>query len=385
MNKDKSVANWLFLCCLMIFAMVVIGGLTRLTGSGLSMVKWSPLLGWLPPMDETTWQQVFDYYKTSPEFQKINWEMDLEGFKGIFWLEYIHRLMGRLVGVVFLLPFFYFLVKKRLGGSLKPKLITMFILGGLQGGMGWYMVKSGLMDSPHVSQYRLTVHLGFAFVIFAYMFWVALGLYFGERAETRANLKGFRGYVIGVTGLIFLTVLSGGFVAGLDAGLAFNTFPLMNGRWIPGDYLLLQPAWLNPFENLAAVQWDHRFLALLTLLNVLFIWLIAFKGKERPVGEPVDVESLTGTWKKNTILFIKLIGVLFLWMLPFVEHIRPRTLRAINLLLGMVVVQIGLGVATLLYFVPVSLASIHQAGAMVLFTLALFVTHQLRHEPHPDD
>ena len=340
-RTNKNIAIWLFVCCAMVFLMVVIGGLTRLTGSGLSMVKWSPLLGWLPPLNDTAWQQVFDYYKESPQFLKVNYHIDLEGFKDIFWLEYIHRLLGRLVGVVFLLPFLYFLVRKQLAGSLRPKLAIMFILGGLQGVMGWYMVKSGLVNNPQVSQYRLTAHLGLAFIIHAYMFWVALGLYFGERPSGRpVAAPGLAALAGWLSGLVFLTVLSGGFVAGLHAGLAFNTFPLMNGRLIPTDFLLLEPVWHNFFENIATVQWDHRLLALLSLTGVIVLWLLIRKGR-----------------------------------------VHPRVRFGGHLLLAMVLIQLGLGIATLLTFVPISLASIHQAGAVVLFTLMLFVTNRLRHEP----
>ncbi len=199
----KAIACWLFACCTMIVVMVVIGGLTRLTGSGLSMVQWDPVLGWLPPLNETEWQNVFGYYRESPQFMKVNWGMTLEGFRSIFWLEYVHRLIGRLTGVVFLLPFLYFLVRRRIDRPLAWQFAMMFVLGGLQGGVGWLMVKSGLVDIPHVSPYRLTAHLGVAVALYGYMLWVALGLFFGQRTRhppTTGN--GLRRSSAVLTGLI---------------------------------------------------------------------------------------------------------------------------------------------------------------------------------------
>lgn len=335
----RPVARWLFLCCAFILLMVIIGGLTRLTGSGLSMVQWAPLLGWIPPMGEADWQEQFAYYQRSPEFMKVNWEMTLEGFKSIFWLEYIHRLIGRLTGLVFLLPFLYFLVRRRLDRPLAWQFALMFILGGLQGGMGWYMVVSGLVDDPRVSPYRLTAHLAIAVLLYAYMLWVALGLYFGERAIRPATPHhGFRRLAALLTGLIFVTILSGGFVAGLDAGMAYNTFPLMNDAWIPEGIFLMEPLYLNFFENLATVQWDHRLLATLVFCAVCAFWWFA---RRHPLANAAGV--------------------------------------ARHLLLGMVVVQLLLGITTLLWMVPTPLASAHQTGAVVLFTIALFITHRLYH------
>ncbi|MBF0185751.1 MAG: COX15/CtaA family protein [Magnetococcales bacterium] len=323
----------------MILLMVIIGGLTRLTGSGLSMVQWAPVLGWLPPLNEADWQETFALYRQSPEFLKINWEMTLTGFKSIFWLEYIHRLIGRITGLVFLLPFLYFLFKRRIDRPLAWQFAIMFLLGALQGGMGWYMVKSGLVDNPHVSQYRLTAHLGIAVFLYAYMLWVALGLFFGQRQRTAGHVAHpLQNRAIALTSLIFLTILSGGFVAGLDAGMAFNTFPLMNDDWIPEGILFLQPAYLNLFENIATVQWDHRLLA-----TLLFFLVIAF-------------------W----------------WNLRATELSKPAQL-ARHLLLLMVIMQVALGISTLLLMVPTPLASAHQTGAVLLFTIALFLSHRLYH------
>ncbi len=335
----KPVAYWLFACSAMILLMVIIGGLTRLTGSGLSMVEWAPVVGWIPPINEADWQNLFAQYRQSPEFLKINWEMDLEGFKSIFWLEFIHRVVGRLTGVVFLLPFLYFLGKRRIDRALAWQFVLMFLIGGLQGGMGWYMVKSGLVDNPHVSQYRLTAHLGIAVFLYAYMLWVALGLYFGQRQRS-SNLPKhpLLGRTMALTALIFLTLLSGGFVAGLDAGMAFNTFPLMNDEWIPEGIFFLQPAYLNFFENIATVQWNHRLLATVVFLSVSAYW---WTTRRYALSKPVAM--------------------------------------ARQLLLLMVVIQVTLGIATLLLMVPTPLASAHQTGAVLLLTLSLFLTHRLYH------
>ncbi|MBF0368808.1 MAG: COX15/CtaA family protein [Magnetococcales bacterium] len=337
-ENHRHIAIWLFISCGLVFAMVVLGGVTRLTGSGLSMVNWAPIMGWLPPMTHEAWMETFAAYQLSPEYQKINTGMDLEGFKGIFWLEFLHRLLGRTIGLVFLLPFLFFWLTKRIPAGLTPQLLIMFVLGGLQGVLGWYMVKSGLVHDPHVSQYRLTAHLGAALVIHAYMFWVALGLWFQGDAASEGEDNaggGMRVVAIFMALLIFITALSGGFVAGLDAGLVYNTFPLMDGDWMPADYHALEPMMLNFFENPAAVQWDHRVLAMLTALGVLGLWLIG-------------------------------------WLLEFEGRLR----LGLNLMLAVVGIQVILGITTLIFYVPIPLASAHQAGAVVLFTLALFNAHQ---------
>lgn len=340
-GSHRAIAVWLFVMCALVFGMVVLGGVTRLTGSGLSMVNWAPIMGWLPPLNQAEWMAAFTAYQASPEFNLINIGMDLEGFKGIFWLEFLHRLLGRTIGLAFLLPFLWFLIRGKIERGMAPKFFFMFILGGLQGVLGWYMVKSGLVKNPHVSQYRLTAHLLAAFAIFAYMFWVGLGLWFKGRAPIRGiDHRGLARLARLVTWTIVVTVTSGGFVAGLKAGLAFNTFPLMNGRLVPDGFLMFTPAWRNFFENIATVQWDHRFLAL--LLSLLILWL----------------------WRRSRSFDL------------------PREARlGINLMLGMWLIQISLGITTLLFYVPVPLASAHQAGAVVLFALGLFVNFHLRTDP----
>ncbi len=337
-QAQRPVALWLLVCCAMVFAMVVVGGLTRLTHSGLSMVEWDPIVGAIPPLNLAQWTETFAKYQQTPEYLKINRGMSLEAFKSIFWLEYYHRLLGRSIGIVFLVPFLYFLLRRRIPRTQVPKFLGMFVLGGLQGLLGWYMVKSGLVDNPHVSQYRLTAHLALAFIIYSYIFWVALGLLSPQPQHKGGSaVQRLRFYSLGVSALIFIMVLSGGFVAGLKAGLAFNTFPTMNGDWLPPGLLALRPMWHNFFENLATVQFNHRMIAYLLAMVIPLFW-----------------------WRTQSI------------------KLPARTRLAIHLLLGMLAVQITLGITTLLFFVPVTLAAAHQAGALVLFTIALFVNHELR-------
>ena len=336
--NQKPIAIWLFICCATVFAMIVLGGVTRLTGSGLSMVEWEPIMGILPPLNQTQWEETFLLYQQFPEYKLKNAGMSLSEFKSIFWFEYAHRVLGRSIGVVFLLPFLFFLIKRRIDRKLSPKLIAMFVLGGLQGLLGWYMVKSGLVDIPHVSQYRLTAHLGLAVVIYFYMLWVALDLLYPKIDDDAkyANRK-LASFSLLVTVTIFFTILSGGFVAGTRAGFAYNTFPLMGGQLIPVGLLELSPAWRNFFENVTTVQFDHRVLAVLLLAMVLVLW-----GK------------LTRSQQ--------------------VSRVRAGG----HLLLAALAVQIALGISTLLLIVPVTLAAAHQAGAIVLFTASVFLSHQLR-------
>lgn len=337
-NSQKPVAVWLLVCCALVFAMVVVGGVTRLTHSGLSMVEWKPIVGTLPPLSQADWDDVFGKYKLTPEYQKINSGMSLDEFKGIFWWEYFHRLLGRLIGLAFFVPFLYFLVRKRIDRRLGVKLAGIFMLGGMQGMMGWYMVQSGLVDNPHVSQYRLTAHLGLAFIIYAAMLWVALGILSPADAFRYRDSRGrsLLRFSAGISLLIFIMVLSGGFVAGIRAGLAYNTFPLMNGHVIPPEIFLLEPWYLNFFQNMATVQFDHRLIAWILAILVPVFWF----------------QSRRATLPDSTRL-------------------------ACNLLLLMLIVQITLGISTLLLVVPIHLAAAHQAGAVLLFTMAIWVTHEL--------
>ena len=323
----------------MVFVMVVLGGVTRLTQSGLSMVEWHPVSGWLPPTSEAAWRETFRNYQQFPEFRELNFTMDLAEFKKIFWLEYLHRLWGRLIGVAFFVPLVYFLARRRVDWRLGAKLGALFVLGGLQGGLGWYMVKSGLVERPDVSQYRLSAHLGAALVIYGYMLWVALGILFpepqappGRRVLWRSSLA--------VLALIFVTVLSGAFVAGTDAGFSYNTFPLMAGQWVPDGLFDVDPLFLNFFENITTIQFEHRLLA-----EALFAVIAVFWIKTRGAAP------------------------------------TARARRAVDGLATMAVVQIALGISTLLLVVPVALAAAHQAGALVLYSLAVWLVHELRPRP----
>lgn len=336
---QKPIAIWLFICCAMVFIMVVVGGVTRLTDSGLSIVEWQPVSGTLPPLSQSDWEEFHQKYQQTPQYQKINKGMSVDEFKSIFWWEYIHRVLGRLIGLVFFIPFVYFLVRKQIDKPLGIKLSGIFVLGGLQGLMGWYMVMSGLVDDPHVSQYRLTAHLGLAFVIYAAMFWVATDLLYDKTKSPHNHeaLQGLRRFSIGLSTLIFIMVLSGGLVAGIRAGLAYNTFPLMNGHFIPPEIFMLEPWYRNFFDNMATVQFDHRLIA----------WILAFL-------------------------------VPLFWFKARKYQLSNSARLACHLLLIMLTVQIGLGIGTLLLAVPLPLAAAHQGGAMLLFTAALWVNHKLR-------
>lgn len=337
-GAPRGVVPWLVLVAALVFFMVVLGGVTRLTESGLSMTDWRPVTGWLPPMTETAWQIEFDKYRASPEYQQINAGMSVEAFKTIFWFEYGHRLLGRIIGLAFFLPFMAFLAMRRLDRPLALRLTLLLVLGALQGVVGWFMVKSGLVDRPSVSQYRLAMHLALAFLIYGALVWTILGLRnvpdYGPAETGLARQRRMAGWLLA---LVSLTVVSGAFVAGLDAGRYYNTFPLMDGSLIPGDYQSGLAWWQNPFENLAAVQFHHRVLAFLTVLGVLAFWL--------------------ANRRKN-----------------LTRHTRTCLLA----LAFMVLVQAGLGIVTLLNYVPVWLGALHQAGALVLFTLAIMVLGSLR-------
>jgi cytochrome c oxidase assembly protein subunit 15 len=331
--QDRSIARWLLFVAAAVAAMVVIGGITRLTGSGLSMVEWRPLIGALPPVSQAEWQRVFELYQASPQYRTVNDWMGLADFQTIFWWEYLHRLWGRLIGAFFALPFLWFLVRGHIPRPMLPRLIGLFVLGGLQGLIGWWMVKSGLVSDPEVSQYRLTVHLSMAFLILGLLIWTALDLVMphagppNEAATAKSS--------IWVLALISLTVIAGALVAGTDAGKAFNTFPLMDGSLIPAGYNELSPWWRNGLENIAAIQLHHRILAIVTLVvTVWFAWTtIRARG---PASRPAHWLAIA------------------------------------------VVVQVGLGISTLITAVPVTLGALHQAGAVALFTAAVWCAHAAR-------
>jgi cytochrome c oxidase assembly protein subunit 15 len=316
----RTVAAWLLLCAAMVCAIVIVGGVTRLTRSGLSIVEWQPLAGAIPPLSESHWEELFTKYRETPEYKLVNRGMDLAGFKRIFWWEYIHRLLGRLAGLVYLVPFLWFLVRRRIDRPLAWKLWGVFALGAFQGALGWFMVKSGLVDDPKVSHLRLTAHLGVALAIITAQLWIAFGL-LRPREGPRSR------FALALVAVVFLMALSGAMVAGLRAGYAYNTFPLMNGHLVPPEWMLLEPWWRNFEYNMATVQLLHR----------AIFWLLA-------------------------------VLVPLAWW-------RSRWRASAHALLGAFALQATLGISTLLLVVPVGLAAAHQAGAVLLLVVAIYHAH----------
>ena len=329
------MAAWLFFCCGLIFLMVVVGGITRLTLSGLSITEWKPVIGIVPPMSAADWAAEFAKYQQIPEYQAVHFAMSLDEFKSIYYWEYFHRLLGRVIGVAFAVPFFWFLARRRLPRRLAPPLAGVLLLGFLQGLLGWYMVESGLADRVEVSQYRLTAHLALALTIYAAILWAALGIV--RRPSIPDAGPGWRCAAEAVLALVALTILAGGFVAGTRAGLTYNTFPLMDGRLVPAGYAQLQPLWLNWFENIAAVQFDHRVLATTTVTAILLLWAAGLRA-----------------------------------------NLPGPALKALHALLAAAVLQLALGISTVILVVPVPLAAAHQAGAVLLLTAATVFRHTLR-------
>ena len=345
-GAPRVVATWLLVCCTLVFALIVVGGMTRLTHSGLSITEWQPIVGTLPPLSESQWNEAFAKYQMTPEYLQVNRGMSIDAFKGIFWMEYVHRLLGRLVGFAFIVPLLWFVARGRLPSSpgLAPMLFGIFLLGAAQGALGWYMVQSGLVDDPRVSQLRLTAHLGLALLIFAAMFWTALTLLRpGGAADARMRPL-FRG-AVSLAALIFVMALSGGLVAGIRAGFAYNTFPLMNGHVVPPEIMQISPWYMNFVNNMATVQFDHRLLAW-TLLVLVPIW-----------------------W----------------WRVRATPEVPARARFAAHLLLAMLLAQVSLGISTLVLVVPLPLAALHQAGAVLLFAAALHAAHALRRQVGDSD
>ncbi len=331
-DHDRLIASWLLLCAAVVFGMIILGGVTRLTNSGLSMVEWKPLMGAIPPIGESAWQETFDKYKQFPEYQKVNRGMDLAGFKAIFMYEYLHRVLGRLIGVLFFFPMLYFAFRGWVRAGTMPKLWGLFVLGGMQGLLGWFMVKSGLVDNPRVSQYRLTAHLGLAVLIYAAMLWVAFDLLFPRRSAARRSWGS-----LAIVGLLYLMILSGGLVAGTRAGFAFSTWPLMGTSFIPPGLYATEPAWLAAFEDITTIQFNHRMFAY-ALFALLHVFALV-------------------TWRKQ---------------------VTAKARVGLLLMLAALWLQAGLGISTLLLHVPVWLAAAHQGGAVLLLSAALFSAHALR-------
>jgi cytochrome c oxidase assembly protein subunit 15 len=334
--QARAVAWWLLGVAGLVWIMVAIGGATRLTGSGLSIMEWAPLSGALPPMTEAEWNRLYDLYRTIPQYSLVNQGFGLEGFKRIFWLEWIHRQWGRLIGLAFLAGLVWFWARGRIPAGYKPRLVGLLLLGGLQGAVGWYMVASGFeAGRTEVSPYRLVIHLGLALVIFGALLWTALDLLRPGR-DAPVGAGATRAWVRLACAAAVLAMLAGGFVAGLRAGFTYNTFPLMDGRLVPEGYADLAPWWRNLTANVAAVQFNHRLLATLAAL--------ATAG-----------------------------AVLAAWRLP-----PGFARRAVLALGGAVALQYALGVATLVHAVPVALGTLHQAVAVLVLGAGLVALHALR-------
>ena len=320
---------WLYAIAGLIFAMVLVGGATRLTDSGLSITEWKPLLGAVPPLSEADWQDAFQKYQQIPEYKVINRGMSLAEFKEIYWWEWAHRFLGRFIGVAFFLPFAVFWLAGAIPKGLMPRLIGIFLLGGLQGALGWFMVMSGLSERTDVSQYRLTAHLAVAVAILAAVLWTAFEVKHWGEGRGRFGWTSARVGASVLAAAIFLQIMLGGLVAGTDAGLSHNTWPLMDGAIVPDGLGAMTPWWRNAFENVMTIQFDHRMMGYLVALIVFVQAAIALRS--------------TGSGLRSTaaLLVLAVIG------------------------------QIALGVATLLTHVQIHVALTHQAGAIILFAIAL--------------
>jgi len=320
--KIRPVRLWLYFLAALVLLMVMVGGATRLTDSGLSITEWKPISGTIPPLSLEDWNAEFDAYRQIPEYQLINKGMSLEEFKGIFWWEWGHRFLGRVIGLVFLFPFLVFLVQRRLDWKLAPALTGLFLMGGFQGFLGWWMVSSGLSERVDVSQYRLAAHLGAACILFMSLIWVARRL---RPSNVLWVQKGWRPLIVLLLVVVFIQIIAGAFVAGLDAGFSHNTWPLMDGRFIPSGLAMLDPVWLNIFENIITVQFNHRMVAYLIFAIVVGLTWHA--------------------WAKTQ--FDGVHG----WMLTIAI---------------LTVLQVVLGIITLIYVVPLHLGLAHQVTAFVL-------------------
>ncbi|MGI9483319.1 MAG: COX15/CtaA family protein [Hyphomicrobiales bacterium] len=330
------VRAWLYFICTLILAMVLVGGATRLTDSGLSITEWKPILGAIPPLSEADWQHAFSLYKQIPEYKVINRGMSLEEFKFIYWWEWAHRFLGRFIGIAFFIPLVFFWATDRIEKKLKPGLVVAFLVGGLQGFIGWYMVMSGLSERVDVSQYRLALHLGLAVAIFAYLYWMALGI--GKRERQISDRAGWGALVLTI--LVFVQVILGAFVAGMDAGMGYNTWPLMDDALVPSGLFIMEPAWRNLFENAMTVQFNHRVLA---YVIVIFAGIHIFRTLQVHREGPFAVSAG----------FAGLV----------------------------VLVQVALGIWTLLAQVPIELALLHQGGAVILLAACLWHLHIAALEP----
>lgn len=338
-RNDGAVRAWLLAVAALVLAMVTVGGATRLTDSGLSITEWKPILGAIPPLNDADWNDAFQKYQQIPEFHRVNKTMTLEGFKFIFWWEWAHRFLGRFIGLAFAVPLAVFWARGMLRDGLGGKLAGLFALGGLQGAIGWYMVSSGLVDRVDVSQYRLALHLGTAFLILSLLLWTAFSLAPSDRPQNVGGLTPWQRRLAPLLVMVvFLQVVLGALVAGLKAGLAFNTWPTMDGAWVPDGLMRMAPWWINLFENETLVQFNHR--------------LVAY-----------------------AVLALAAAQAVSLWRSRGVHDVAGSAM----LVLAAVLAQVALGIATLLYAVPLWLGLVHQAGAVIVLGLALRHWHLTRH------
>jgi heme a synthase len=333
-SDPLSVTLWLFICCGMIFIMALLGAITRLTESGLSMTSWDPIMGAIPPLNEEAWTKAFKAYQEIPQYQILNRGMTLEAFKGIFFWEWLHRLWGRLIGFAFLIPLIVFLIQKKISREMGLKFGLIFLLGACQGFIGWFMVQSGLEVRTSVSPYRLALHLGFALAIYAVLLWTAFaGMKKPQLSKKISYTLRLHGWI--ALGFLIVTMTWGAFVAGLHAGEVYNTWPLMEGEVVPEAATTLQPLWHNFFENSALVQFIHRWLAPLTMC-VLLSWVFV-------------------CWRK----------------------VSPYEKRGLAAFGAMSFIQVGLGIGTLLSHAAIAVAVSHQGGAITLLSLLLFNLQRL--------
>ncbi|RMF17712.1 MAG: heme A synthase [Alphaproteobacteria bacterium] len=337
-GNPAAIGRWLLFVAGLVALMVVVGGITRLTESGLSIAYWKPVSGILPPLDAEAWQRTFAAYQATPEYRLVNRGMTLDEFKSIFWWEYVHRLLGRLIGLAYGFPLLVLWMRRRIPSGLKPRLLLIFLLGGAQGLLGWFMVKSGLVHEPQVSHYRLAAHLLLAILIFSLLLWTALDLLEPRHGSRQRR---WRAMAMVLLLLVVVQIGLGALVAGLKAGYAFNTWPKMGEHWLPPELFALKPFWRNFFDNAIMVQFLHRLNAMLVAGWCLLI--------------------AVSTWRFEA---------------------PPRTIAAALALLLLIVGQIWLGIVTLVEGVPVAIAAAHQAGAVLVLALTLYFLHMNRRTAH---
>ncbi|MCO6495031.1 MAG: COX15/CtaA family protein [Bacteroidetes bacterium] len=341
--NNRPIIIWLYTGCFLVFAMVIIGGITRLTGSGLSITEWNVVTGTIPPLNEEKWHEEFIKYQQIPQFKKLNSDFTLNDFKNIYWWEYLHRLIGRIMGIAFIVPFLYFLLKKQISRSLLPKLLFIFAWGAWQGFLGWYMVKSGLVHNTHVSHYRLAIHLTNAFITFGYIYWVTLGLKSGASGIRNNASAGVKKLSLITFIILIIQIVYGAFVAGTHAGFMYNTWPKMGDTWIApniGDAYRTNGL-ISLVDNPLSVQFLHRTIALIVLTLITYLW---FNRNNK-------------TWNLN--------------------HTQ---IRAINISMFFILTQVLLGIFTLLLIVPIWLGVTHQAMAFLIFAAMLYFVYHMFHK-----